>query len=261
MYSVTIIGAGNVASRFAIALNKAGHRIECICNRNLEKAEHLNKVLRRDKCNPAITSDYNAIPQSDIIIIAVSDSAIAEVIASIPKRDSLIVHTSGATAIDIFETKRPGRYGVFYPLMTLSKGKPLDIRIVPFLIEASDQKSLSILISIVESLKAEYKVCDSETRLRLHLGAVYATNFINYMLSLAYDISHPDFVFLLPSAVETVRKAFLQTPDKMQTGPAMRGDLVTIEKHKNMLEEIYPQEHRKVYDLLTELIKKKYEQL
>ena len=39
MYRVSIIGAGNVATQFAIAFQRAGHSVICVCNRDLEKAE------------------------------------------------------------------------------------------------------------------------------------------------------------------------------------------------------------------------------
>lgn len=258
MYSVSIIGSGNVAHRFSVSLNEAGHKIECVFSRDIEKAERLSRMLRRYRCNPAYTSDYDKIPNSDIIIIAVSDSAIPEVVSRLPLRDSLFLHTSGATPLSVFDVNRQRRFGVLYPLMTLSKSKSLDLKIVPFLIEASDKAGEKIIVDIVSSWKAEYKICTSSERLKMHAAAVFVTNFINYMLSLAYDISSPDFVFLLPAAVETVRKGFLMTPETMQTGPARRRDLKTMESHMELLRRGFPNEHLQVYELLSKLIMERY---
>lgn len=264
MYSISFIGAGNVAFRLSLALHLSGYRIECICNRNLEKADQIVRALKRHKGNAFITDDYKQLPDSDIIIIAVSDQAIAQIASHIHKSGSLVVHTSGATSLDVLkyhtqkESVERENYGVFYPLMTLSKNKNLDTSLVPFLLEASNKESEKKLINLVRSLKAEYKICDSRKRLQMHTAAVFSTNFINYMLTLAYDISNPDFTFLLPAAVETVRKAFLHTPQVSQTGPALRNDLGTMQKHIELLEREGNQEYTEVYKMLSQNIMERY---
>lgn len=260
MYTISFIGAGNVAFRLSIALQIAGHKIECICNRNIEKAEQIVRAIRRHKGTAVATSDFTQIPASDIIIIAVSDSAIQEVIRELSTRESssLIVHTSGASTLSLLKDAGLTRYGVFYPLMTLSRNKDLDSKMIPFLLEASSKAEEKRLIDLVDSLKAEYRICNSQKRLQMHTAAVFSTNFINYMLSLSYDIAYPDFTFLLPCAIETVRKAFLNTPSVSQTGPAARADQTTIENHLQLLKEKGFDKQYEVYQLLTQQIMEKY---
>jgi predicted short-subunit dehydrogenase-like oxidoreductase (DUF2520 family) len=148
--------------------------------------------------------------------------------------------------------------GVFYPLMTLSKNKDIDIRLVPFLLESNCKNGEEILTNIVQSLKAEYNFCSSDKRLQMHTAAVFGTNFINYILSLAYDIANPNFTYLLPGAIETVRKAFLNNPNISQTGPALRRDMNTLEKHMKVLQEKGLTSHLQVYKMLSEKIMEKY---
>ncbi|MEG0518348.1 MAG: F420-dependent NADP oxidoreductase [Bacteroidales bacterium] len=259
MYTISFIGAGNVAFRLSIALQIAGHTIKCICNRNIEKAEQIVRAIRRHKGTAVATSDFTQIPASDIIIIAVSDSAISNVVKQLNNRNNtLIVHTSGASPLSLLKDAGLSRYGVFYPLMTLSRNKDLDSKMIPFLLEASGKAEEKLLIDLVGSLKAEYRICNSQKRLQMHTAAVFSTNFINYMLSLSYDISYPDFTFLLPCAIETVRKAFLNTPSVSQTGPAIRADQATIEKHLQLLKEKDFDKQYEVYQLLTKQIMEKY---
>ena len=78
------------------------------------------------------------------------------------------------------------------------------------------------------------------------------------MLALAYDIANPDYIFLLPLAIESVRKGFLIEPKKAQTGPARRADMNTIANHTALLKKKFPEEHLAVYEMLTKLIKEKY---
>lgn len=258
MYRISIVGAGNVAYRMALFLQQAGHSVECICARSIEKAEKVVRALKRSKSDAFATSDFTQIPQSDIVIIAVSDNAIAQVAGQLPHKDTFTVHTSGATNVSVLQEAGLKNTGVFYPLMTLSMHKDLDIRLIPFLIEASEDEGLEKLKNLVDSIKAEYKVCDSAKRLQFHTAAIFTTNFLNYSLSLAYEIASPDFTLLLPSAIESIRKAFLNTPMASQTGPARRGDTNTIEKHIDVLSDEKFKEHLQVYQFLTENIYKRY---
>jgi predicted short-subunit dehydrogenase-like oxidoreductase (DUF2520 family) len=58
---------------------------------------------------------------------------------------------------------------------------------------------------------------------------------------------------LIPLIEETVRNAVANNPKKAQTGPAIRGDESTIQKHLEMLAD-WPNESE-VYRTLTEYIK------
>ena len=258
MYKISIVGAGNVAFRMALFLQAASQDIECICARDMEKADKVVRALKRGGSNAVAISDFSQLPQSDITIIAVSDNAIGQVASQLPHKDTFTVHTSGATSMKVLQEAGLQNTGVFYPLMTLSMNKDLDIRLVPFLLEAQHKNGEEILVNLVNSLKAEYKMCSSAKRLQFHTAAIFATNIINYSLSLAYDIASPDFTFLLPSAIESVRKAFLQNPVSAQTGPARRGDTRTIEKHREVLSDEKFQEHLEVYNFLTQKIFNKY---
>lgn len=258
MFKISIVGAGNVAYRMALFLQGAGHSIECVFARNIEKAEKVVRALKRSKSDAFATNDFAQLPESDITIIAVSDNAIAQVAAQLPHKDAFTVHTSGATPMAVLNQAGLTNVGVFYPLMTLSMHKDLDIRLIPYLIEADSQQGTEILKELVNSIKAEYKICDSQQRLQFHTAAIFTTNFLNYSLSLAYEIASPDFTLLLPSAIESIRKAFLSTPAVSQTGPARRGDTNTIGKHIEVLGDEKFQEHLEVYNFLTEKIYKRY---
>ncbi len=90
MYSVNIIGAGNVAYRMALFLQAAGHSVECVCARSLEKAEKVVRALKRGRSNAFATDDFSSIPISDITIIAVSDNAIKSVALQLPHKDATV---------------------------------------------------------------------------------------------------------------------------------------------------------------------------
>ena len=63
-----------------------------------------------------------------------------------------------------------------------------------------------------------------------------------------------DFKLMIPLLVETVTRMQDHFPAELQTGPAIRNDVSTIEKHRELLQE-YP-ELLEIYEFFTERIRK-----
>ncbi len=267
LYKISFIGSGNLAYRLSIALKKAGHSVEFIYSRDPKEGEKLSYILNKDeiieRSNFNFTKYSNnleALLNSQLIIIAVSDNATGQIIELLNRYKSnnfdnipAIVHCSGANSIDILQNSLTNNIGVIYPLMTLSKTKPVDFKIVPFFLESSSDYLMNILQNICFSLGSEYTLIDSNQRLKLHLAAVYISNFINYLCSISFEMAKPNHISLLPLAIETIRKAFLyENPKLVQTGPAIREDFTTIEKHLDILSDNTPE--KEVYQLITKLI-------
>lgn len=267
-YKISIVGTGNVAYRLSLALNAAGMELIYIMGRDREEAAKLAYILNKPengsptrKYETQVASESVKLFESDIIILAVSDNSIEEVSdlifrdSALSAHNTTIIHCSGACDASLLGKFK--NYGVLYPLMTLSKTKPVDFALIPFFLEASNSQVKEQLTDLCYALKSEYRFTNSEERLKLHLAAVYVSNFVNHLTGLAYDISKPNQMFLMPLAIETIRKAFLyEHPALVQTGPAVRGDYETIEKHLKLLEDMPL--HKEIYDLVTtQIIKRK----
>ncbi|MFA5850195.1 MAG: DUF2520 domain-containing protein [Bacteroidales bacterium] len=264
MYRISFCGSGNVAYRLSMAIKAAGFSVPYICGRNTESSEKLVHILNKSDNNPhhiseitKYTKEYQMLADSDIVILAVSDDAIEELADNFVNaltgslKKPILLHTSGASSMNLLSGN--DSYGVIYPLMTLSKIKPVDFRQVPFFIEFSNDEVKKVLTEIIFSLGAEYKIADSQERLKIHLAAVYVSNFVNYLTGLAFDLAKPNHMFLMPLAIETVRKAFLyEHPSIVQTGPAKRGDMKTIDKHLSLLSDMT--EHKELYEIISKLI-------
>ena len=83
-------------------------------------------------------------------------------------------------------------------------------------------------------------VLDSAQRLRLHLGAVWASNFTNHLLGVAQTLlaeAGLPFDLLHPLVRETIDKALAAQPSAfaVQTGPAVRHDAPTLATHQAAL--------------------------
>jgi predicted short-subunit dehydrogenase-like oxidoreductase (DUF2520 family) len=192
------------------------------------------------------------------VIISVPDHELPALINFPVPDDVMIVHTCGALGMDVFNGKA-AHYGVFYPLQTFSKNIPLELKDVPLCIESSDKDSLEMLRLVASSVSDKVVEIDSDKRKILHLAAVFACNFSNTMYAMADDILKTAGLpveLLHPLIIETARKATLGQPWNVQTGPARRNDITTIETHEAMLKGMASYEE--IYTLLSNVIQKHY---
>ena len=127
---------------------------------------------------------------------------------------------------------------------------------IPIFLEASNEADMQILQKLGSSLSNIINTMDSDTRQKLHFAAVWVNNFTNHMLyeaekiCLANDLS---FSIMEPLARETIRKAFSLGAFNAQTGPALRGDARTLEKHLKIIGE--DEEERTLYIMLSHYIR------
>jgi len=230
---IVFIGAGNVATNLAMAFRKSGHEIIQVYSRTGESAEEL---AHQAVAEP--TTELNrVVADADIYFIAVKDDAMEEVLSHFPHTDVFMVHTAGSVSMDVL-SDCTNDYGVFYPLQTFTKDWLSDFSDIPLCIEANTDKNLNILGELADTLSNNVYNIDSMQRLYLHVAAVFACNFTNFMFASAENIlKHHDIPFnvLKPLIRETVDKALIHSPSKSQSGPAIRGDKQTIEKHLELL--------------------------
>jgi predicted short-subunit dehydrogenase-like oxidoreductase (DUF2520 family) len=248
MISVVILGAGNLAIHLFEAIDKADQvSVVQWFNRTLNPIEsYKNRV--------AITNDISKLVDADVYILAISDDAISGFSEQLPIHDKLVVHTSGSVGIHDLDKKH--RRGVFYPLQTFSKDAEIDFKDVPICIEALDKNDLHLLKDLAEAIGCPYYKINTEQRQMLHLCAVYVNNFTNQLYRIAHEISDAkgiSFDVLKPLILETAKKVQTLSPYMSQTGPAKRNDKKTIKKHLKLIEN---KDHKAIYELLTDSIKK-----
>ena len=174
-----------------------------------------------------------------------------------PQYNKLIVHTSGAT--DLFNLLAfTDNAGVFYPLQTFSKAKEVDFWSVPLCIEGANEIITQTLKELAQTISNNVYIIDSLHRKTLHLAAVFACNFPNYLYGVAQDLlegQNIDFALLRPLILETAQKVQNNLPPDVQTGPAIRRDQKTMLGHLQMLKD--EPELEQLYRLLSQGIIKK----
>ncbi|MCF8336265.1 MAG: DUF2520 domain-containing protein [Bacteroidales bacterium] len=230
---IVFIGAGNVATNLAVAIRKSGHEVVQVYSRTEESAGELAHKTEAE----AITRLDRIVADADIYFIAVKDDAIEEVLSQFPHNDVFLVHTAGSISMNMLRDYTDD-YGVLYPLQTFSKDWLSDFTEIPLCIEANTDRNLNILGQIAEELSNNVCHIDTMQRLYLHVAAVFACNFTNFMFASAENIlrNHDiSFNVLKPLIRETVDKALVHSPSRSQSGPAVRGDREIIEKHLDLL--------------------------
>ena len=273
-HRTAFIGAGNVAFRLALAMQEKGYSIPLIYNRTGKSRDKLVKALRSNGSDTTAAEDMSMLRDMSLVVIAVTDDAIPTVVQELVsafqenaaedggrRHLPAVVHTSGATSLFVLKPLEDigCDCGVLYPLMTLSRNKNLEFKDVPLLLEATSQPLADTLDHIAADLGGEHYFYTSEQRLRMHVAAVFTTNFVNYLLGLAFPIVQHDHPLLIPGTIEAVRNAFLHTPASTLTGPARRGDMETIRKHLDVLEQSGLKEQAEIYRLFTDKILEKYQ--
>lgn len=246
MIKVVLLGSGNVAQHLLqVMLKSADIELVQVFARHKNSISHLI-------AEEQITSNYQDLKEADVYIISVSDNAIAEVSNHLLFQNRLVVHTSGTSELSVLDSKN--RKGVFYPLQTFSKSKAVDFSTIPICLETeneSDYKTLETLANLIS--KKVYSI-SSEQRKSLHVAAVFVCNFVNHLYQIGNQICEENqvpFEILHPLILETANKITELSPKEAQTGPAVRNDTKTIEKHIEFLQN---SNYKEIYTLLTQSI-------
>ena len=245
---ITVIGSGNVATHLAAAFKNAGHRITQVYSRNLQHAALLAYHVGAE----AVDQLDSIHAETDLLLIAVKDDAITDVAEQVKNLNIPIVHTSGAVSLTDLSVVVCSA-GVFYPLQTFSKSRETDFRQVPVCIEADTPALAETLTQLAQTVSNHVYQVSSEQRKMLHLSAVFACNFPNYLYHVAQQLMAQqglNFDMLRPLIAETAAKVQNSLPAQVQTGPAIRQDEGTMAAHLQLLHE-QPQ-LQQLYKLLSQ---------
>lgn len=252
--NIVIIGAGNMAWHLGHQFIKAGHKVVEVYNRGKIAGEALAEEL-----DAAFASKPEDITRTaDIYIVAVSDHGIDDIILTLQLDKQIVAHTSGAVPMTGME-RISLNHGIFYPLQTVTKGTPVDFKEVPIFIEGSNAKVVEELTALAKSITNSVHKLDSHKRRALHVAAVFANNFTNYLYHISSDILRKedmDFSLLYPLMQETLAKVKNHKPIDVQTGPAKRGDYRTVGEHLNYLQG--HDAYKEIYLVLSESIMSLY---
>lgn len=230
---IVIIGAGNVATVMGREIKKAGHEIIQVISRNAQTAQ-----LLADELGCGAATGFAEIDKTaHLFLVAMSDSAVHELKEKFNVGDKIIVHTAGAVSMDVLKDIS-ANYGVLYPLQSLRKENTANSVDIPLLIEGNNEQTVSVIREFAASISNLVSDANEEQRMKLHVAAVVTNNFANHLFCLAAEYCSSeqlDFKMLQPLIEETANRLREHSPCDMQTGPAARKDITTLDKHLRIL--------------------------
>lgn len=229
---IVLIGAGNVATVLGRLITQKGHSVKQVISQNIENARVLAEELGASWADTSSPVDM----ESDLVIISISDSNLEFILSEVRDKRKPVVHTAGAVSKEVLK-KYSDNYGVMYPVQSLRKEMAV-IPSIPFLVDGSSEEMTEFVENFARSLSDDVKRTNDEQRIRLHLAAVIVSNFTNYMYSIAEEYcknENVDFNILKPLIVETANRVMNNSPMLVQTGPAVRKDIQTMDKHLRLL--------------------------
>lgn len=262
---IVLLGAGRLATHLSRALKVYApeRRIIQIYSPGGHSARRLAESLGGDVQVASRVDELDRV--ADCYLFAVPDTAIAEVAESLSAHgigsDALWVHVSGATPLEALSHWHRDA-AVLYPLQTFSEGRELDFRKVPLYLEGTTLDAKTAVEALGRELSDVVAWATSEQRQVLHIAAVVACNFSNYLIGRAESLLAAQGLppkAILPLLDEMNEKLHHLPAVEAQTGPAQRGDRETIRRHQAFLIGSGEAELAALYDELSTAIQRIYE--
>jgi len=248
MLKLGFIGAGTVGTALAVRLNSKGYQVVAVSSRSQTAAENLARAIKG--CH-GFNNNQDVADASELIFITTPDDAIATVVSQVKWHPGQsVVHCSGADSADILEpAKKLGAYvGVFHPLQTFANAKQA-IENIPgstFVVEA-ETPLLDTLKDMATTLGGHWIELKASDKVLYHTAAVIACNYMVTLVKLATDLwqtfsipPHQATQALLPLIQGTIHNIDTVGIPQCLTGPIARGDIGTIKKHLDALQEKAP---------------------
>lgn len=182
-----------------------------------------------------VTTGREPLADADLILLAVPDSAIAEVAQQVPIGPWL-AHVSGATSLAALDPHT--RRFSLHPLQTLTRDRSaeqLDGAWAAVTAESEDAREAARWLAETLGLRP-FDLADADKAL-YHAGAAMASNFLVTLHAAAARLlaeSHAPAEALVPLMTRTIENGFVLT------GPIARGDWSTVDAHLRALEERAP---------------------
>jgi predicted short-subunit dehydrogenase-like oxidoreductase (DUF2520 family) len=229
---IVLIGSGNVATVLGRLFKQNNHQIIQVMSRHEAHAKKLAEELGCAATNYDGVTDMSA----DLYLVAINDSILFDLNKSFKLGNKLIVHTAGSVTKEVLK-EISTRYGILYPFQSLRKEME-GVPEIPLLIDGNTEETTGILEEFAKTLSPNVKKTTDEERLKLHVAGVVVNNFTNHLYAVAEDFCQKenlDFKLLFPLIQETTSRITKYSPKEVQTGPAFRNDVFTLDKHLRML--------------------------
>ncbi|MFV0434133.1 MAG: DUF2520 domain-containing protein [Leucobacter sp.] len=267
---VLTVGRGRMGTAMAHVLRRLGFEVQSLAGRDggeLVTARGV-PVVRASAAAPGLVTEPGSAvaprsgaesgvaarsaavaPLPDVVLLAVPDTAIADVAARI-EPGPFVGHFSGATSLDAL---RPHDAFSLHPLLTVL-GSGTDFTGAYAAIDGSSEHSLAVAGGLAATLGMwAFRVRDDD-RAAYHAAASVASNFLVTLEGFAEQLAASAGVpreALLPLAEAALRNWGAHGAAAALTGPIARGDEATVERQRAAVRDRAPRQLA-LFDALAE---------
>ncbi len=240
--TITIVGAGSLANALAVALRRAGYRIGEVVSQERPASQRKAQALaKRVGAQAAMVS--TAKLAGDVVWLCVPDDAIRDCAAALAKqgewRGKVALHSSGALSSDELARlrKRGAAVGTLHPMMTFVRGEAPSLAGVAMAVEG-DARATRVAMRIAQDLGGKAFSLDKKSKPLYHALGSFSSPLLLSLLVTAEEVARAAGLSaataraaVKPILYRTLDNYFQNGAARAFSGPLIRGDVRTIEKH------------------------------
>ncbi len=238
----TIIGTGRLGSSLALRLHSKGYHVRSLYNRTLESCVRMASLTGTD-----IHGTFPARPEDlgDVVFLCLPDDQIGAFVNKMgPVKDGPAwVHTSGATPAEVLLPLSPSGTGIaaMHPVQTFTIKNRDTAFNQCFVTLQGDPELCGKLKKMVEAIGARPLLVDSRQKTAIHLAAVYVCNYMAPLFSASQNLLRNNGMEVRardifgPMVRQAMEGLLSHPPAEVLTGPVVRGDTGTIDRHLEVL--------------------------
>ncbi len=247
MNKISIIGAGRLGTSLGVALSKKGYRIKSLSCQTSLSADESQKIIGEGKSS---TDNIQTARAGDMVILCLPDEEIVKVTkelsaASINWSKKFVFHCSGLLSSEILKPlKTKGALTAsIHPVQSFAHKKtpPEQFENIYFGLEGETQ-ALEESQKIIRKLGGHCFIIAAENKTLYHTACSIASNFFVVLLDAASSLlkkvglqEEQAFKVLLPLVKGTLHNVKKFDIHASLTGPVIRGDKASVEKHLEAL--------------------------
>jgi predicted short-subunit dehydrogenase-like oxidoreductase (DUF2520 family) len=256
---IAIVGSGRVGTALGILWEIADHRVVAASG-----SERTEKRVHRFLPTTSFLPSTDAASRGQVVVIGVPDDAIEPTcreIAGALRSGQTVLHLSGSVGLEALDSAAAAGAAILslHPLQTFPSVEAGVERMpgAPVAVTATDEETEALGARLAEDAGGRPFPLEDKDKPLYHAGAVFTSNYMVTVLAAARDafaaagVPEPERA-MAPLANATLHNALTSDPISALTGPAVRGDVGTVERNLQALSERTP-ELVKPYVILAEL--------
>lgn len=247
--TIAVVGAGSLGSALAVTLRAAGYRVSQIVSRERRLSRRRAESLASQVGGRATGID-SLDHDADLVWLCVPDREISNCARLLASRGQwmgkIALHSSGVlTSEELTALRRRGAaVASLHPMMTFVRGQPPALAGVPFAVEG-DTLAVTTARRIAKDLGGKAFSIRKARKAAYHAWGSFASPLLISELVTAERVAGEAGIrpsaarrLMLPILRQTVANYARYGPARAFSGPIIRGDAATLEKHLKILQAL-----------------------